>query len=32
MLELKDICFRRDNKDILKNVNLNNYKICQNFQ
>ena len=23
MLELKDICFRRDNKDILKNVNLN---------
>ena len=23
MVELKDICFRRDNKDILKNVNLN---------
>lgn len=23
MLELKDVCFRRDNKDILKNVNLN---------
>ena len=22
MLELKDICFKRDNKEILKNVNL----------